>query len=171
MKINLLCLSFWSFIQKIYKILTFHWSKSMESRRKFPLWNKCFSLVHVSHGYWHPIIATSFSQDNSSEFAWWIWRTPDKRSETIPSSRISPDPSDSQLHVGAAFLQFTPLIFYRVQVRGLGRPWQKLNLVLSDPFLCWFWCLFWIIVLMEALHQTHLVGLLPKIYFLCFIWP
>ncbi len=57
--------------------------------------------------------------------AWRLWRTPDKRSETIPSSRISPDPSDSQLHVGASSLQFTPIIFYRVQVRGLGRPWQK----------------------------------------------
>ncbi len=37
------------------------------------------------------------------------------RSETIPSSRITPDPLDSQLHVGASSLQFTPLIFYRVQ--------------------------------------------------------
>ncbi len=27
------------------------------------------SLVHVGHNYWHPIIATSFSQDNSSEFS------------------------------------------------------------------------------------------------------
>ncbi len=27
------------------------------------------SLVHVGHIYWHPIIATSFSQDNSSEFS------------------------------------------------------------------------------------------------------
>ncbi len=31
--------------------------------------------------------------------AWRVWRTPDKRSETISSYRISPDPSDSQLHV------------------------------------------------------------------------
>ncbi len=45
--------------------------------------------------------------------AWRVWRTPDKRSETIPSSRITPDPSDSQLHVGASYLQFTSLIFYR----------------------------------------------------------
>ncbi len=44
---------------------------------------------------------------------------PDKRSETIPSSSLSPDPSDSQLHDGASSLQFTSLIFYRVQVRGL----------------------------------------------------
>ncbi len=27
------------------------------------------SLIHVGHNYWHPIIATSFSQDNSSEFS------------------------------------------------------------------------------------------------------
>ncbi len=28
-----------------------------------------FSLVNISHSYWHPIIATSFSQDNSFEFS------------------------------------------------------------------------------------------------------
>ncbi len=27
------------------------------------------SLFHVGHNYWHPIIATSFSQHNSSEFS------------------------------------------------------------------------------------------------------
>ncbi len=27
------------------------------------------SLVHVGHNYWHPIIATSFTQGNSSEFS------------------------------------------------------------------------------------------------------
>ncbi len=43
---------------------------------------------------------------------------------TIPSSRISPDPSDHS-SCGASSLQFTSHIFYRVQVRGLGRPWQK----------------------------------------------
>ncbi len=44
-------------------------------------------------------------------------RTPDTRSETIPSSRITPDPLDTQLHDSASSLQFTSLIFYRVQVR------------------------------------------------------
>ncbi len=44
-------------------------------------------------------------------------RTPDERSEIIPSSRITPDPSDSQIHDGASSLQFTSLMFYRVQVR------------------------------------------------------
>ncbi len=123
----------------------------MESGGKLTLWNKCFSLVDVRHSYWHPIIATSFSQDNSSEFSAVMpdevrdhltrdqrpflhpeslqifrftasslqihcfmtvlllfsslthllqgsgQRTPDTRSEIIPSSRITPDPSDSQL--------------------------------------------------------------------------
>ncbi len=32
------------------------------------------------------------------------YRKPDKRSETIPSSRTTPDPLDSQLHFGAASL-------------------------------------------------------------------
>ncbi len=27
------------------------------------------TLVHAGYNYWHPIIATSFSQDNSSEFS------------------------------------------------------------------------------------------------------
>ncbi len=72
------------------------------------------------------------------------------------SYRISPDPSDSQLHDSASSLQFTSLIFYRVQVRVLGRPWQKLPFVLSDTYLCWFWCLFWIIVLMEDPTTAHI---------------
>ncbi len=57
------------------------------------------SLVHVGHYYCHPIIVTSFSQGNSSEFSPIM---PEEfgehltRSETIPSSRISPDPSESE---------------------------------------------------------------------------
>jgi len=71
--------------------------------------------------------------------AWWVWRTPDKRSETSPPHRISPD---SQIHVGASSLQFSPLIFNRVQLRDWdGHPsMQMLGFVLSGPFLSW--CLF-----------------------------
>ncbi len=93
-----------------------------------------FSLVHVSHSYWHPFIATSFSKDNSSEFLPIIPAEFGEQLTRDQRHRISPDPSDSQLHVGAAYLQFTPLIFYRVQVRELRRPWQKLHLVLIDTF-------------------------------------
>ncbi len=46
-------------------------------------------------------------------------------------------PLDSQLHVGASSLQFTPLIFYRVQVKGLEWP-AEAWFVLGDPFLCCF---------------------------------
>ncbi len=77
------------------------------------------SLFHVGHNYWHPIIATSFSQHNSSEFSPIM---PEEFGEHLirdqrpfSSYRISPDPSDSQLHDGAASLQFTSLIFYRVR--------------------------------------------------------
>ncbi len=69
MKINLDFLSFWSFIKKNHKIQTYHWSKTIESGGEISLRNKCFSPMHVCHNYWHPIIATSFSQDNSSEFS------------------------------------------------------------------------------------------------------
>ncbi len=72
-------------------------------------------LSLVGHNYWYVIIAKSFSQDYGSEL----------------------NPSDSQLHVGAS-LQFTLLIFYRFQVRGLGQPWQKLHFVFSDPFFVEF---------------------------------
>ncbi len=83
------------------------------------------SLVYVSHSYWHPIIAMSFSQDNSSEFSPIM---PDEVRERLTrdqrpfsSYRISPDPSDSELYVGGASLQFTPFLYfvYSVQVRGL----------------------------------------------------
>ncbi len=116
------------------------------------------SLVHVGHNYWHPIIATSFSQGNSSEYSPIM---PEEFGEHLirdqrpfSSYRISPDPSDSQLHVSTS-LQFTPLIFCRVQVRGRGQPWQKLHCVLSDPFLCLFWCLFWIVVLVEDPNTAY----------------
>ncbi len=100
------------------------------------------SLVHVGHNYWHPIIATSFSQDNSSEFSpimpeeFGEHLIRDQRPflhieslqilqnhssmlvllfsspQSFSSYRITPDPSDSQLHVSTS-LQFTSLVFYR----------------------------------------------------------
>ncbi len=85
------------------------------------------SLVYVGHNYWHTINATSFSQYNSSEFSPIM---PEEFGEHLirdqrpfSSYRISPDPSDSQLHVSTSSLQFTSLIFWRVQVRGQGQPW------------------------------------------------
>ncbi len=48
--------------------------------------------------------------------------------------RITSDPSDSQLHDGASSLQFTSLIFYRVQVRG--REWP------AEAWFCAQWPIF-----------------------------
>ncbi len=69
--------------------------------------------------------------------AWWGSRTPDKRSKTIPSSRITPDPLDPQLHDGASSLQFTHSC--STGFRSEEWPEQKHGFVLSDPFLCCFW--------------------------------
>ncbi len=61
------------------------------------LGNKCF--LYVGHNYWHPIIATSFPQDNSSEFSPIM---PEEFGEHLIRDQrpfLHPDPSDSQLHV------------------------------------------------------------------------
>ncbi len=51
----------------------------------------------------------------------------------IPSSRITPDPLDSQLHDGASSLQFTSLIFYMVQRTGMAR---------AEAWFCAQWPIF-----------------------------
>ncbi len=85
--------------------------------------------------------------------AGWCKRTPDKRSETIPSSRISPDPSDSLLHDGASSLQFIPLILYRVQVRWSG-------MAIAEAWFCVQWRIVfevyvWIIVRLADPNMAH----------------
>ncbi len=67
-KINLHCLSFLSFIQKS-QIPTYHWSKTTESGEKISWWNKCFHYFMLATIIGTQIIATSFSQHNSSEFS------------------------------------------------------------------------------------------------------
>ncbi len=47
----------------------------------------------------------------------------DKRSETIPSSRITSDPLDSQLHDSASSLQFTTLIFGQRTGMAIAEAW------------------------------------------------
>ncbi len=72
-------------------------------------------LVHVSHYYWHPIIATSFSQNNSSEFSPIM---PDEFGEHLTrDQRPFLHPESLQIfRYTASSLQFTHS-FYRVQVR------------------------------------------------------
>ncbi len=83
------------------------------------------SLVHVGHSYWHPFTATSPIMPE--EFG----------------EHLTP-----QLHVGASSLQFTSLIFCRVQIRGLGWPCKKLHFVLILMFV-------WIIVLIEDRNKAR----------------
>ncbi len=76
-----------------------------------------------------------------------------KRSETIPSSRISPDPLDSQLHDGASSLQFTSLIFFRSEDwNGHSR---SLFLCTVIHFCVVFEVCVWIIVWFEDPNMTH----------------
>ncbi len=79
------------------------------------------SLVHVGHNYLHSIIATSFSQHNSSEFSPIM---PEEFGEhLIRDQRPFLQTESLQiLQIHSSSLQFTSLIFCRVQVRGLGRP-------------------------------------------------
>ncbi len=141
MKINLHCLSFYLSFKKFTKFQPIIELKQLKVGGK----SHC-EINAFSSSCWPQLLAPNYCNVLFpaqqlwvfSYNAWRVWRTPDKRSETISSYRISPDPSDSQLHVSTSSLQFTSLIFYRVQVRGLGRPWQKLHFVLSDPFCVWF---------------------------------
>ncbi len=97
------------------------------------------SLVHVGHNYWHPIIATSFSQHNSSEFSPIM---PEEFGEHLisdqrpfSSSRISPDPSDSQLHVSTSSLQFHLTHF----LQGSG---QGTEMAIAEAWFCAQWPIF-----------------------------
>ncbi len=87
--------------------------------------------------------------------AWRVWRTPDKRSETIPSYRISPDPSDSQLHDGASPLQFTSLIFYMVRSEDGNGHSRSLVLCSVTHFCVVFEVCVWIIVRLEDPNMAH----------------
>ncbi len=94
---------------------------------KYLKWGKYHYEINVffSNTHWPQLTAPVYSIFFKPPFASLTalhFLSPDKRSETIPSSRITPDPLDSQLHVGASSLQLTSLIFYMVQVRGLEWP-------------------------------------------------
>jgi len=82
------------------------------------------------------LFANSFCKYNSSEFSPIM---PDKFREHLTRSFLHTEiSSDSQIHVGA-FLQFSPLIFYRVQVTD----WDDHDRSIVLIFMFFF---FWIIV-------------------------
>lgn len=87
--------------------------------------------------------------------------------QTILQYRISPDHSNAMVHVGAS-----PLIFYRVQVREMGWPWQNLCSVSHlcvDFHVCFglfkLWIQLWPIIrfLAEAVRFFYLLAV-DRIY-------
>ncbi len=79
--------------------------------------------------------------------------TPDKRSETIPSSRITPDPSDSQLHDGL----FSSLHSSSTGFRSEDWDGQSRSLDLCSVTHCCvvFEVCVWIIVRLEDPNMAH----------------
>ncbi len=99
----------------------------------------------------------SFSQHNSSEFslyAWRVWRTPDKRSEDIPSYE-----SLQILQIHSSMLCFSSsvhsLIFYRVQVRDGNGHSRSLVLCSVTHFCVVFEVCVWMIVRLEDPNMAH----------------
>ncbi len=116
MKINLHCYLL-SFIKK--SKINLHWVKQLKVG-EISWWNKCFHY-HVGHNFGTQLLQLLFP----AQQLWFSPIMPEGLENTWEiryhsSSRISPDPSDSQLHVSTSSLQFTSLIFYRVQVRELN---------------------------------------------------
>ncbi len=117
------------------------------------------SLFHVGHNYWHPILATSFSQHNSSEFspiiAWRVWRTPDKRSETI----FFKQNLSRSFRFTAPWRCFFSSVHLTHLLQGSGQRTEtamvKYSFCAQWPILCLFWCLFWIVVLVEDPNTAH----------------
>ncbi len=116
------------------------------------------SLFHVGHNYWHPIIAMSFSQHNSSEFSPIM---PEEFGEHLirdqrpfSSYRISPDPSDSQLHDGASSLSspHSSSTGFRSEDRDSH---GKRFILCSVTHFCVYLMLFWIVVLVEDPNTAH----------------
>lgn len=70
----------------------------------------CYSPIHVGHKYWPSFIQNflqlPFATGVLSYNVLCVWRTPGKRSETIPPFRISPDPSYSRVHIDTLLFSF-----------------------------------------------------------------
>ncbi len=78
-------------------------------------------------------------------------RTPDKRSETIPSSRISPDPSDSQL-----LLFSSPHSFSTGFRSGNWNGYSRILVLCPVTHVCVvFEVCVWIIVRLEDPNMAH----------------
>ncbi len=98
-------------------------------------------------------------------------RTPDKRSETIPSSRITPDPSDSQIHDGASSLQFTHVLQGSGQRTGMvAEAWFCAQWPIFVLFLRFVFGLLYSLKIQTWLIIRFLTESVTCWYFICCIW-
>ncbi len=86
------------------------------------------------------------------------WRIQRDGSLTIPLCTIFLDYPESWVlsYCMHSPLQLTPQVFNWVEVWGLRWPWEELDFVSAEPFLCRFRHLFWIIILLKDPMTTHL---------------
>ncbi len=117
------------------------------------------SLFHVGHNYWHPIIATSFSQHNSSEFSPIM---PEEFGEHLIRDQRPFLHTESlqilQIHSSmTVLLLFSSPHSFSTGFRSEDRDSHGKIFILCSvtPFLCLFWCLFWIVVLVEDPHTAQ----------------
>ncbi len=102
-----------------------------------------FSNTHwpeLTVPFYSILLETSICLFNSSKFSPIMpdevrEHNSDKRSETIPSSRITPDSSDSQLHDSASCLQFPHTHF----LQGSG---QWTEMAIAEAWFCAQWPIF-----------------------------
>ncbi len=125
-EINCIVYPFYLLLKKFTKFQPIIEVKQLKVGRGISLWIM-LSLFHVGHNYWHPNYCNVlFPAQQLWVFSYNAWEFGEhliRDQRPFSSYRISPDPSDSQLHDGASSLQFTSLIFCRVQVRGQRQQW------------------------------------------------
>ncbi len=99
-----------------------------------------FSNTQLTAPFYSILFETSIWQFNSSTCSPIMpdeFREHLTRSETIPSSRITPDPLDSPLHDGASSVHLTHVL------QGSG---QRTGMVIAEAWFCAQWpilCCFW----------------------------
>ncbi len=120
------------------------------------------SLFHVGHNYWHPIIATSFSQHNSSEFSPIM---PEEFGEHLIRDQ-RPFLHTESLQILQIHSSMTVLLLFSsphsssVGFRSEDRDSHgKILILCSVTHFCVYfdvyWCLFWIVVLVEDPNMSH----------------
>ncbi len=149
MKINLHCLSFWSFIQKFEPIIEV---------KQLKVGGKSHCEINAfSSSCWPQLLQRPFP--NSSEFSLII---PDEFGEHLISDQRPFLHTESLQILQNTSSMLLLLLFSSPHSFSTGfrsEDWDSHSksfiLCSVTHYLCWFWCLFWIIVLMEDPTMDH----------------